>query len=216
MSADVLYSLSDLALDAVGLLDVLEIDKAHIWGSSLGGMVAQTIAIEHPERVASLISVQATTGEADVGQPDPEALNALLATFGPADSREAAIANAVTTAKVLINNEAIFDEEYQRDKASAAYDRSYSPEGSARQAMAVMGATDRASALAALSTPALVIHGNRDPLIDISGGRRTAELIAGAQFVEIDGMGHDLSRNFWSQYVDAVVSHVAASESKGT
>lgn len=209
------YTLEDMADDVVGLLDHLDIDEAHIWGSSLGGMIAQTMAILHPDRVRSLISVQSTTGESDVGQPDPDALAQIIASTEPSSTRDEAVAKAARLYEVLQNNPAITDSEALRIRAEANYDRSYDPAASIRQVGAVMLAAPRADALATITVPTLVIHGNRDPLIDISGGRRTAELIPGATFLEVDGMGHDLTPVFWTQYVDAVVAHVAAIETAG-
>jgi len=209
------YTLSDMAADVVGLLDHLDIEAAHVWGSSLGGMVAQTMAIEHPERVRSLVSVQSTSGEPDVGQPDPDALAVLLDVTSPSTSRDEIVEKGVRMYTALINNEAITDAEQLRLRAEANHDRAFDPGGSGRQMVAVMVSPSRVEGLAALDVPTLVIHGNRDPLIDISGGRRTAELVPGATFLEVDGMGHDLTPVFWSQYVDAVVAHVAAVETAG-
>lgn len=209
------YSFSDMAADVVGLLDGLGIDRAHVWGSSLGGMVAQTMAIEHRERVRSLISVQSTTGEAGVGDPDPDALGALLAVLAPAVDRADAIDKSVRQSEVLINNPEITDVTYLRHRAEQNYDRAYDPAGSGRQLNALMSAPPRVDGLRALDVPTLVIHGDRDPLIGIDGGRRTAELIPGATFLEVPGMGHDLTPVFWSVYTDAVVRHVAAVESAG-
>lgn len=215
LPADASYTLDDMAADVVGLLDHLGVDDAHVWGSSLGGMIAQTLAISHPARVRSLISVQSTTGEPDVGHPDPDALVQIMAATQPSNDREEAVAKAAALFDVLVNNPAVSDAEAQRAKAEAVYDRSYDPGGGARQLGAVLAAPSRAAGLASLRIPTLVIHGNRDPLIGFSGGRRTAELVPGATFLEIDGMGHDLTPVFWSQYVDAVVAHVAAVETAG-
>jgi pimeloyl-ACP methyl ester carboxylesterase len=209
------YGLDDMAADAIGLLDHLGIDDAHVWGSSLGGMIAQTMAIGHPDRVRSVISVQSTTGEAEVGQPDPDAVVRIIATTEPSTSREEAIAKSVQMYEVLLNNPAITDVELLTIRAAANYDRAYDPAGSTRQIGAVMTAPSRVDGLAALAMPVLVIHGNRDPLIGISGGVRTAELVPRSTFIEIDGMGHDLTPVFWSQYVDAVVAHIAAIETAG-
>ncbi len=209
------YTLDDMAADVFGLLDHLGVAQAHVWGSSLGGMIAQTMAIAHPERVRSLISVQSTTGEPGVGQPDPAALAEIIESTQPSSGREEAVAKAARLYEVLQNNPGVTDPEALRIRAEANYDRSYDPAAGARQVGAVLLATPRAEALAVLDVPTLVIHGNRDPLIDISGGRRTAELVPGATFLEVDGMGHDLAPVFWSQYVDAVVAHVAAVETAG-
>lgn len=206
------YTLADMADDAVGVLDALGLDSAHVWGSSMGGMIAQTMAIASPQRVRSLISVQSTPGDPSVGQSDPEALAAIISTFAPAADRSAAIDAAVELSRVLINNDDVFDRQLQVERAEAAYDRSSDRSGVARQAGAVIGATDRSAGLAALDVATLVIHGNRDPLIDISGGRRTAELVSNARFVEVDGMGHDLTPCFWKIFTDAVAEHLRTIE----
>jgi len=206
------YTLDDMAGDVIGLMDHLGIEQAHIWGSSLGGMIAQTLAITQPGRVRSLISVQSTTGEPNVGEPDPEALLAILASVEPAVDREDAVAKAAQLIDVLVNNPLVSDAGAQRLKAEQVYDRSYDPSASIRQLGAILAASSREEGLSQLAMPALVIHGNRDPLVGISGGRRTAELIPQSTFVEIDGMGHDLTPVFWTQYVDAVVAHVAEIE----
>lgn len=174
----------------------------------MGGMIAQTMAIASPHRVRSLISVQSTPGDPSVGQADPEALAAIISTFTPAGDRVAAIDAAVELSRVLINNDDVFDRPLQAERAEAAYDRSSDRSVVARQAGAVIGATDRSAGLAALDVATLVIHGNRDPLIDISGGRRTAELVPNARFVEVDGMGHDLTPCFWKIFTDAVADHL--------
>lgn len=214
LPSDAAYDLSDMAADVVGLLDHLGIDAAYVWGSSMGGMIAQVLAAGWPDRVAGLFSVQSTTGEPDVGLPDPDALAAIIEVASPAVDRSAAIDGAVRMAEILINNPANFDEESQRRKAELVYDRSYDPSAAGRQLAALIGATPRVDSLRSLTVPTIVVHGERDPLIGISGGRRTAELIPGAEFVEIEGMGHDLTAVFWSRFVDIVVSHVAAIESR--
>jgi pimeloyl-ACP methyl ester carboxylesterase len=209
------YSISDMAADVVGLMDHLGIEHAHVWGSSMGGVIAQVLAIEHPDRTRSIISVQSGTGEASIGEPADGVLEVMLANSAPAADRDEAIEKFVRTVDTLVNNPAVSDSEAQRIKGAAMYDRSYDPSGVGRQLGAMISAPPRIDELRALTVPALVIHGNRDPLIGIDAGRRTAELIPRSTFVEIDGMGHDLTPVFWSQYVDAVVAHVAAIETAG-
>lgn len=204
------YDLSDMARDAVGLLDHLGVDRAHLWGSSMGGMIAQMIAIESPDRVATLTSVQSTTGEPDVGHASPEAIAELMGLLAPASDAAGAIESAVSVTRLLTNNPELFDEERARRRHEVFHSRSYDPSGVARQAMAVAASGDRSDRLRALEVPTLVIHGDLDPLIDISGGRRTAELVAGARFVEIEGMGHDLNPVFWARYVDETISLLTA------
>jgi pimeloyl-ACP methyl ester carboxylesterase len=201
------YLLSDMAADAVGLLDELGIDAAHIVGASMGGMIAQTIAIEHPERVLSLTSIMSTTGELTVGQATPEAIQRLL-TKRPTD-RDAVIEMGVETSRI-IGSPDHFDEERTRAKAGEYYDRAYYPAGYARQIVGIWASGSRAEGLAALDVPTLVIHGEVDPLVTLSGGQRTAELIPGAELLVIEGMGHDLPPALWPQVIDAITSHVAS------
>jgi pimeloyl-ACP methyl ester carboxylesterase len=204
------YTFSDMGGDVVGLLDALGIERAHVWGSSMGGMIAQTLAIERPSRVATLTSVQSTTGEPGVGSPDDGFLDALLASLRPTETRDEAIDAGVALAELLINNPDVFDRDAQRIRYGEFFDRAHRPRDQARQVQAVMAATDRADGLRALRVPTLVIHGSRDRLINPSGGRRTAELIPGARYVEIEGMGHDLSRAFWPRYVEVTADFIAS------
>jgi len=210
LEVDRTYTLSDMAADAIGLLDHLGVGRAHVWGSSMGGMIVQTMAIEHPGRLATMTSVQSTTGEAEVGQPSPDAVAELMSAMGPAADRATAIDNAVAMTRVLTNNPDIFDAERIRRRHEVFHDRAYDPAGVGRQAMAVMASGQRAGGLARLDVPTLVLHGDLDPLVDISGGRRTAELIPGARFVEVEGMGHDLTPIFWNRYIDETISLIAA------
>ncbi len=208
------YSLVDMAADVIAVLDAEQLSSVHLWGSSMGAMIAQTVAINWPERLRSLCSVQSTTGDPDVGHPDPAAVTALIEAMGASGDRAETIASTVAAAQVLINNPEVFDESEQYAKAAAAYDRSFRPEGTSRQLGAVASAPSRSEALAKLSIPATVIHGDRDPLIGISGGQRTAEVIPGAEFVVVEGMGHDLNRVFWPQYRDALMNCVSRSKSR--
>ncbi len=204
---DAPYTLSDMAADAVGLLDHLGVDRAHVFGTSLGGMIAQTLAIEHPARVRTLLSVMSTTGEPDVGGSTPEAGRALVAP--PARTREEYQERAVTNAGIF-GSPGLFDPERLRARAGAAWDRGYDARGVGRQLVAVNASGDRAAGLATLDVPTLVIHGSEDTLIQPSGGRRTAELVPGAELLVVDGMGHDLAPPLWPRLVDAVAAFVAA------
>jgi pimeloyl-ACP methyl ester carboxylesterase len=200
------YLLVDMARDAVGLLDHLAIDRAHVVGASLGGMIAQTIAIEHPERVASLTSVMSTTGDPDVGAPSAEAIAALLepppTTFEQLADRR--VANAYIWGSV-----GLFDDDELRREAATSWARQNDPYGVARQLAAILASGSRSEALARLTAPTLVIHGTIDNLVAPSGGERTAEVVPGAELLMIDGMGHDLPRALWPQFVDAVAGHAA-------
>jgi pimeloyl-ACP methyl ester carboxylesterase len=203
---DAPYLLADMATDAIGLLDVLGIDAAHIVGASMGGMIAQTIAIEHAARALSLTSIMSTTGELDVGQATPEAVQRLL-TPRPT-GREHAIELGTESARVIGSPEH-FDEDRARRRVADAYDRCYCPAGFARQMVAVAASGSRADAPRALDVPTLVIHGDVDPLVTPSGGARTAELIPGAELLVLEGMGHDLPSSFWPQIIDAITTHAA-------
>jgi pimeloyl-ACP methyl ester carboxylesterase len=206
------YGLADFVADAIALLDGLGIDRAHVVGTSMGGMIAQQLAIDAPERVASLISVMSTTGEAEVGNPKPEILGSLLELSQPADGREAAIAKGMGLARLIGSPD--FDEEYHLTRQTSFYDRCYDPAGVTRQMMAIVGAPERSAGLAALDVPCIVVHGSADPLIDPSGGRRTAELVPGARYVEVDGMGHDLPQRHWPLLVGLIGEQVAAASER--
>jgi pimeloyl-ACP methyl ester carboxylesterase len=196
-SSSASYTLSDMAGDTVGLLDALELDSAHIVGASMGGMIAQTVAIEHPNRVRSLTSIMSTTGDGTVGQPTQEALGALLSP--PATSRQEAVDRTVSIFRVVGSPGFELDEVDLRERAGLSYDRADDPLGVARQLVAIMASGDRTSSLRSVNVPTLVLHGAEDPLVDVSGGRATAEAIPNAELVIIDGMGHDLPRGVWPE-----------------
>jgi pimeloyl-ACP methyl ester carboxylesterase len=197
--ADVDYTLADMADDAAAVLDAVGVDKAHVMGCSMGGMIVQRLAIDHPERVLSMTSVMSRTGEPGYGESSPEALEFLLAP--PAPSREAYIDRQVAALHVYGSKPEWLDDDALRARAAAAYDRCFSPEGVGRQMRALMHDGSRSEELAELQLPVLVIHGSRDTLINPSGGRRTAEVIPGARYVEIDGMGHDYPPPVWKEWV---------------
>ena len=200
---EVPYTLSDMAADAVGLLDHLGIDRAHVLGASMGGMIAQTMAIEHPERCLTLISVMSSTGDPRAGQPTPEALAVLLSP--PPTEREAYVATADRIA--VFTSKKYFDAAKARERAAAAYDRAFYPEGASRQLAAIYASGDRADALAKVEVPTLVIHGRDDTLITPSGGTLTAEAIPEASLLLLAHMGHDLPEPLWPVIVDAIASH---------
>lgn len=202
------YTLSLLAADAVALLDALDIPAAHIVGASMGGMIVQTMAIEHPDHVLSLTSIMSTTGHTEVGQPDPEAMMALL---GPVpEGREAAIEATVATAG-LISGE-LFDEVESRRIATESYDRCFHPVGTMFQIAAIAASGDRTEALQQLDVPTLVIHGRQDSLISLSGGEATAAAVPGADMMVLGRMGHDLPRRYWPQIADAIFNVAAHGE----
>ncbi len=208
MPVDAPYTLSDMAADGMSVLDVLGIDQAHIFGASMGGMIAQTMAIEHPERVLSLTSLMSTTGEPEVGQPDGEVLGALLGMMSENDTHEARVASSVVLAR-LIGTRLLFDEQRALERAELLVSRSYDPAGVARQLVAIFASGSRAEGLAALDLPTVVLHGDADLLVDISGGRRTAELVPGAEFRLFDGMAHDMPPEYRDRLIAGIVENTA-------
>jgi pimeloyl-ACP methyl ester carboxylesterase len=199
------YTLDDMADDCVGLLDELGVESAHLVGASQGGMIAQTVAIRHPQRVLSLTSIMSTTGEPSVGQPHPEAIPVLL-TRPPAD-RAGFVDFVVGAWKVIGSPGFDIDEEALRARAGASYDRGIFPDGTGRQLLAILASGDRTEMLRGLDVPATVIHGIDDILIDVSGGRATAAAIPGARLELIEGMGHDMPRQVWPRLVDLIVEN---------
>lgn len=201
------YLLPDMARDTVGLLDHLGIESAHVVGASMGGMIAQTLAIEHPERVRSLVSMMSTTGSRWVGLPAFKALGVLL---GPAPrNREAAIERALKTFGVIGSPGYPFDPERLRHFAGLAYDRGHSSAGVARQLHAIVASGDRTAGLRGVRAPTTVIHGDGDVLVRPSGGRATARAVAGARLKLIEGMGHDLPPELWETFVTEIAGTAA-------
>ena len=200
------YTLSDMADDAVGLLDSLGIEKAHVCGMSMGGMIAQTIAVRYPSRTASLISIYATTGNRKVPPPTPEVFG-LLVTPPPIE-REAYIEHMLRLFKTLTGPGFPMDEKWTRKILAESYDRCFYPPGMARQLVAILTQENRVPALANVTVPTIVIHGTSDPLVPVEGGKDTAEAIPGAQLLLIEGMGHDLPHGgAWPSIVDVIVAH---------
>jgi pimeloyl-ACP methyl ester carboxylesterase len=200
------YTLSGFAADSIGLLDHLGIERAHIAGCSMGGMIVQTIACEYPTRVRTLTSIMSTTGEPGYFDSTPEAMAALMAP--PPLEREAYIADAVERARVYCSKKH-YDPEAQRKRKTVAYDRNFDPAGWTRQLAAIRASEQRADALRSLTIPTLVIHGRDDTLIMPSGGLRTAEIIPGANLLLLGEMGHDLPKPLWPIIFDAMISHTA-------
>ena len=202
---DAPYLLTDMADDAFGLLDQLGVERAHVVGASMGGMIAQTMAIARPERVATLTSIMSTTGNQDVGNATPEALAILMAS--PPASRDDYVTNAISTTRLLHGSVLPFDEERAAARAGASYDRCFYPVGVGRQLVAILASGDRTPSLAGCRVPTLVIHGDADPLVHHSGGVATAEAVPGAELLTIEGMGHDLPVEKWDEIVDAIAAH---------
>jgi pimeloyl-ACP methyl ester carboxylesterase len=197
------YGLADMASDAVGLLDHLGIEAAHIVGASMGGMIVQTMAIEHPDRLLSLTSIMSTVGDQAYGAPTAEAIQVLLTP--PMPTREGAIARSADF-KVWASRR-YFDAGLTAEMAGRSFDRSFYPEGALRQLAAIYASGDRSERLADVAAPTLVIHGLDDTLITPSGGRRTAELVPGAHLLELADMGHDLPGPLWPLITGAIVAH---------
>ena len=199
------YTLSDMAADAMQVLDHLNIERAHIMGASMGGMIAQTVAIEHPHRVKTLISVMSQPGELTVGQPTQEAME-LIVTPAPSD-RDEYIAFAPKWQ--LWQSKKYRSDEVSRRTAIRDFDRSNYPAGGPRQMAAIYASGSRAEGLQKLEVPTLVIHGTDDQLITPSGGERTAELIPNSTLLMVDDMGHDMPQPLWPLYLDAISKHTA-------
>jgi pimeloyl-ACP methyl ester carboxylesterase len=199
------YTLEDMADDAVGLLDALGIEKAHICGASMGGMIAHVISYRYPERVLSLTSIMSSTGNPELPQIKPDILATL---FKPVpEEREAYIEHYVNVWRRLWSPGFPFDEKRLRTVMAESYDRSYYPQGMVRHSAAVLVHGYRRSLLASIKVPTLVIHGDGDPLMSVEGGKETAQLIPGATLLIIDGMGHDMPKEAWSKIIDAISDH---------
>jgi pimeloyl-ACP methyl ester carboxylesterase len=196
------YSLDDMAADAVGLLDALAIGRAHVVGASMGGMIAQLLAINHGPRVATLTSVMSHTGRPWIGLPHPRTLP-LVFRRARAD-REGYVEDFLATMRAIGSRTNPPSEEALRELGGRAFDRGYHPAGTARQFAAIQTAWDRTRQLARLRLPALVIHGREDRLIQPGGGRATARAIPGARLLMLDGMGHDLPRSHWPTFVEEI------------
>ena len=196
------YTLDDMADDAVALLDHLDLPNAHICGASMGGMIVQTVALRHPERVRSLTSIYSSTGDRSLPQATPEAMAALTSPVPP--DLEGFLERSLYVSKTIGSPGFPFDEAQQRTKATLSFERGLCPEGTSRQMVAIIAHGDRTPGLRALTIPTLVIHGTADPLIPLPCGEATAAAIPGAELLVIEGMGHDLPRDAWPQMVSAI------------
>jgi pimeloyl-ACP methyl ester carboxylesterase len=203
------YTVVEMARDTAGLLEGLGIDGAHVVGVSMGGMIAQALAIANPELVLTLCSIMSTTGAADVGLPTPEALQVLLAP-SPRD-RDGYIERQLAISEVIGSPGYPHDEHRIRDRAARAFDRSFRPNGVIRQVLAILASPDRTEGLGNLEMPTLVIHGEEDPLIDVSGGLATAAAIRGSRLMTVPGMGHDLPPEIWAEVVTAIAGNAGVS-----
>jgi pimeloyl-ACP methyl ester carboxylesterase len=196
------YSLDVLADDAVGLLDALDIPAAHIVGASMGGFIAQLVAINHPPRVLSLTSIMSGPNGDDAVPPTLEATQFLISAPGP--TREERIELGVRARELFVGSGNPFDEEVERRLIARAYDRSYYPAGFGRQLVAILAAPSRIPRLAGVKVPTLVVHGVDDPLVPVENGRRVAAAIPGARLLELDGMGHNIPKRYWPVVADAI------------
>jgi pimeloyl-ACP methyl ester carboxylesterase len=199
------YDLSDMAEDARGLLRELDLEPAHVVGASMGGMIGQMLAAEHPEAVRSLTSLMSSTGNRWRGQPSPSIYKYLLRR--PPTDREGYIERAAEIFGVIGSPGFPRDEGYIRDRAADSFDRGYDVRGGGRQLGAVIASGDRTEMLRSIRVPTLVIHGTNDKMIRPSGGRATARAIPGAKLLMIEGMGHDLPRAAWPRLIDAIAEH---------
>ncbi len=202
---NIAYSLDDMAADAVGVLDALGVDKAHIVGASMGGMIAQLIAIHHPQRVRTLTSIMSTTGNRDLPPAKPEAMAVLTSRPTSADA-DTLVEFGVNAARIIGSPGYPAQEERLRSRVRADLERSFSPFGTMRQMAAVVANGDRRARLAAVTAPTLVIHGEADPLVPLEGGKDTAAAIKGAELLTIPGMGHDLPLELVETIADAVAA----------
>ena len=205
---DAPYTLGDMAADGMALLEGLGIESAHVAGSSMGGMIVQSMAVDHPGRVLSMTSVMSTTGEVGYGMPDADCLAGLATIMAPAETREERIRSGVELQR-LIGTTSEWDEARTEAKVAAQVDRAYDPDGTSRQMLAVVASGSREEGLAELDLPTMVLHGDEDRLVDISGGERTAELVPDAEFRVMDGMGHDLPPAYWERAAEAIRANIA-------
>ena len=200
---EVPYHLTDLAEDAFSLLDALDIDRAHVCGASMGGMIVQAMAIANAPRLLSMTSIMSATGNPDIEMSEPEAFEALMSP--PGRTRDEAIKRSLAVGKVIGSDPIHLDPYEERfERAARAYDRSFYPQGIARQMSAISTAGNRRPALEALDLPTLVIHGVKDPLVRYECGLDTCSAVPNADMLAIDGMGHDMPREFWP----AIIKHV--------
>lgn len=203
------YTLEDMADDAIGVLDHLNIDKAHIWGASMGGMIAQIIAYRHPDRVLSLASIMSTTSNPDIKRASQELLEDLFSPY-PTE-REEYIKESVRRGRLTYGTYP-YNEEQARELAAVAYDRSFSPHGTIRQLAAVVASGNRKAKLALIKVPTIVVHGREDPLVPVELGIDTAEAIPGAELLIIEGMGHSFPLEVAPQIIEALLANTAKAD----
>ncbi len=203
------YTLKDMADDAVGLLDAIGVDSAHIVGASMGGMIAHNLAAKYPQRAATLTSIMSTSGHRSLPGADPLVTRHILHARPTSPDREAVIAHIVRTLELIGSPAYPMDEEKRRELAAASFDRSFYPEGFKRHVAAIIEDGDRRGRLQSIRVPTLVIHGREDPLIKVAGGIDTAENVPGARLEIIDGMGHNFPIELWPRIIDLIDGHVS-------
>lgn len=199
------YTLADMARDSVGLLDVLGIARAHVVGASMGGMIGQVLAIEHPDRLLTFTSIMSTTGSSKLPSPKPEA--AAMLTAKPVANLAEFIPFYKKMMKTLRAGDFPEDEVLDEPRARLSWERGYHPAGSARQLAAIIASGNRTKALAGIKAPTLVIHGRPDPLVPVEGGMATADAIPGAKLLIVERMGHALPLSTWGEVIGAIVDH---------
>ncbi len=199
------YTLEDMADDAIGLLDALDIKKAHICGLSMGGMIVQVITLRHPSRVLSLISIASSTGNPDLPGGDPEVRQVMAAPAPP--DRDGYVEYYVKLGRLLYGSKFPYDEAKGRKLAAVAFDRCFYPPGIGRQTLAIMTSGNRKPKLASIKVPTLVIHGSGDPVIHVEAGKDTHDAISGSKLLIIEGMGHSLPAKTWGQISDAIAEN---------
>ena len=206
------YTLSDMAEDSARLVEELGISPAHVVGASMGGMIAQLLAAEHPESVRSLTSIMSTTGSRRHGQPAFSVYRYLLRP--PPRDRDGYIDRAAAVFGLVGSTGFRRDEQYIRERAARSYDRGYDVRAGGRQLGAIIASGDRTKALHRITAPTLVIHGTVDKMVRPSGGKATAKAIPGARLMMVEGMGHDMPRGAWPQIIDAVSEHARAADAR--
>lgn len=205
------YTLEDMAADAIGLLDALGIDRAHVCGASMGGMIAQTLAIHHASRISSITSMMSSTGNRKIPLPRLKAFKVLLSKI-PTDDRKAYIDYSLWFWESLGSPDYPFDQERIRACAAEAFDRGVSHDGMVRQLLAIMKSGDRGPALREVETPTLIVHGKEDPVMRVEGALDTARVLQNSKLMLFDGVGHDLPRAIWPEVIEAMSAHTRAAE----
>jgi pimeloyl-ACP methyl ester carboxylesterase len=206
------YTLDDMADDGIGLLDELGVAKAHVVGASMGGMIAQIMAVRHPDRVLSLTSIMSTTGARHVGNPAMKVYPFFLGR--PPRDKEAYIERIEKLFGIIGSPGFERDDDYLREAAALSYERDPSPAGTPRQLAAILDAGNRTKDVRRIKAPTLVIHGKKDKMLSRTGGKATARAISGAKLMLVDGMGHDLPRGAWKRIFDAIAENAARAESE--